>query len=273
MLAGDRARELVEARFGAAVGGIDRDVGLAVELLAAGEDATQVVHGFAIAGHRPVVALRDNARHVLLRGRLQPDGVAGREQQVIGPRLRHEAPAGGDHAALVALEHALERAALVAAVARLAVQQEDLVQAGAGLGLDFVVELDEWHAEAPREPAAQGGLAGAAQPDERDAILAVAVLRAELAHQPLADIRELGRGQALEKLLDQRELDRLAVFLADQVVDRQVQRVRDLAQEQYRDVAAPRLELGEVALRDAGVASEEFAGHAAPGTGLAHPVA
>ena len=39
MLAGHRARELVEARFGAAVGGVDGYVGLGIQLLAAGEAA------------------------------------------------------------------------------------------------------------------------------------------------------------------------------------------------------------------------------------------
>ena len=72
---------------------------------------------------------------------------ARRKQQVEGVGLGDDAAAGGDDAALVLLEHALQRAALVAPVARLTVQQEDLVQARAGFALDLAVELDEGHAE------------------------------------------------------------------------------------------------------------------------------
>ena len=47
--------------------------------------------------HRPQVALRDHARHVLLRRRLQPDGVAVGEQDVEGRRLGDDAARRRDH--------------------------------------------------------------------------------------------------------------------------------------------------------------------------------
>jgi hypothetical protein len=72
----------------------------------------------------------------------------------------------------VVLGDAEQRAALVAAVAGLPVQQQDLVHAGAGLALDLAVEFDEGHAALGRQLAAQRGLAGAAQADQRDALLA-----------------------------------------------------------------------------------------------------
>src|SRR6185295_1230137 len=47
-------------------GGVEARVGLGVERRAAGEDAAQIGHRLAALRHRPGVALRGDARHVLL---------------------------------------------------------------------------------------------------------------------------------------------------------------------------------------------------------------
>ena len=82
-----------------------------------------------------------------------------------------------------------------------------------------------------------------------------------------------GRRQPLQELQDQRKLDRLAVVLAEQVRDRQVQRLRDLPQQQHRDVAVAGLELRQVALGHARVAGQDLARHAALGPHVAHSLA
>src|SRR3712207_7392236 len=46
--------------------GVDGCVRLGVERRAAGEGAAEVFHGLLVAGHRALVALRDDPRHVLL---------------------------------------------------------------------------------------------------------------------------------------------------------------------------------------------------------------
>ena len=72
-------------------------VGLGVERGAAGQDAAQVVHRLAAGRHRPGVALRGDARHVLLGRRLQPDRRAVRRAGVEGRRLGDDAARRGDH--------------------------------------------------------------------------------------------------------------------------------------------------------------------------------
>src|SRR5690606_18194408 len=59
--------QLARDRVGVAADGVDHDVRLAVERLAFGEDRAQVVERAVVVGHGPGVALRDDARPVVLR--------------------------------------------------------------------------------------------------------------------------------------------------------------------------------------------------------------
>ena len=129
-----------------------------------------------------------------------------------------------------------------------------------------MVELDEGHAELAGEPGPERGFAAAAQTDERDSVLARTVRAAVFADELGPDPGELRRRQALEELQNQRELDRLSVVGANELIEGEVQRLGDLAQQQHRDVAAPRFELGEIALRHARIAREDLPRHPPPGT-------
>src|SRR5205814_5478641 len=149
-----------------------------------------------------------------------------------------QAAARGDDRPLVLVQHALQSAALEAPEGILAVHREHLAELGAGFLLDFAVELDERQAQAVREPAPERRLACAAQADERDA--------------PAA------RG---------------ALFFAHQVLYRDAHGARDLAQQQHRDVAAARLELGEIALGHAAGERERLPRHAVLGAPGAHALA
>src|SRR5947199_10841015 len=80
----------------------------------------------------PHVALRDDARHVLFRGSLQPDAHAAVEKHVVGGGRRDQAAAGSDHGTLVLVQHALERSLLEAAESVLPVHREHFSELGAG---------------------------------------------------------------------------------------------------------------------------------------------
>jgi len=69
------------------------------------------------------------------------------------------------------LGNAEQRTPLVAAVAGLSMEQQDFVHAGAGLALGLAVQLDEGYAALHRQLRTQRGLAGAAQANQRNALL------------------------------------------------------------------------------------------------------
>ena len=169
----------------------------------------------------------------------------------------------------VRFDDALEAAALDAPVARLPVEQEHLGQADAGLALDLAVELDERAAAVLRERRAERRLAGAAQADERDALLARRFFVAEVAHQAEHDVLEPMLGQALEEAADQPLLDG-ALAAVEQLGHGNAERARDAAQQQDRRVAFAGLELGEVALRHVRVLRQDLARHAAALARFAH---
>ena len=114
------------------------------------------------------------------------------------------------------VEDGLQHVALEPAVVVLAVQREELGQAEVRGLFDSAVELDERHAQAPRQPAADGRLAGAAQSEQGDDRLGI-----------LARQRDERRRRDLEG-------------------------ARDVGEAADRDVAAARLELHEEARRNAG---------------------
>src|SRR3954451_3075082 len=151
----DRRAQRSKARLHRLARRVDHRVRLAVERLAAGEDAAQIRHRLFVLGHRPCVALRQDPAHMLGRRCLEQYGEAGGEQQIERAGLGDEAAPGGDDAILVALDRRLEAASLEAAKGGLAVKVEDLAERQAGFALDLAVELDEWHAAALGEAAAE----------------------------------------------------------------------------------------------------------------------
>ena len=76
--------------------------------------------------------------------------------------------AGGQDHGPALVQHALQRLALQAPVVVLAVQGEDLGQGQARRLLDAAVQLHEGHAQPAGEAAPDGGLARAAQAEQRD---------------------------------------------------------------------------------------------------------
>jgi len=90
-------------------------------------------------------------------------------------------------------------------------------------------------------------------------------------------VRELApeRRLACAAQADERDAPaaRGALFFAHQVLDRDAHGARDLAQQQHRDVAAARLELGEIALGNAAGERERFPRHAVLGAPGAHALA
>src|ERR1700722_1793879 len=103
-----RFLERREALGDAAPGCVNDRVGLAVERFPPGQDAAQIFHRLGVVGHRPYIALRDDAAHVLLGRGLEPYREAGGEQQVEGAGLRDETAAGRDDGPRMALENRLE---------------------------------------------------------------------------------------------------------------------------------------------------------------------
>src|SRR5215470_11350949 len=271
-LGGHRLAQFRQALLDRLSRGVHDDVRLSVEHRAALEYAPQILHRLVVPGHGARVALRDDARHVLLGCRLQPHREARRQEKLVRPGLRNYASPGGDDGALVLLEHLLQAAALVAPVSRLPVEQEDLRQARARLALDLPVELDEGHAERLGELRAQRGLSGAAKPDERDPLQALVARVAVVTHQLQADRRELLSGKLPQELRRQVQLRGVSGVLGEELGERQSQGVRDLAQEQDRHVSLARFQLSEVALGHSRVRREQLARQSAPGARAAHPV-
>ena len=88
------------------------DFGFGARIIGAArfQDRHQISHGLAILRHRAKITLRHDPAHVLLRPRLDPDGVGVAKQQRVGFRIGDDAAGRGDHRGLVLGEHALERA-------------------------------------------------------------------------------------------------------------------------------------------------------------------
>src|SRR5436190_2074951 len=157
-------------------------VGVELELVSRLETLVLVhLHRLVVPGHGTGVTLRDHARHMLFRLGLEPYREAGREEELIGSRLRDDAAARGDHGALVFFEHPLEAAPLVAPVAGLPVKEKDLRETGARIALDLAVELDKGRAQRLGELRTERGLARTAQSDERDPLHAFVARAAVIA--------------------------------------------------------------------------------------------
>ena len=220
---------------------------------------------------RPQVALGDDTAHVLLGTGLEPDAIEAALQQVEGLALADDAAAGGHHHAVgVFLGDAHQRAALVAPVAGLAVQQQDLVHAGAGLALDLPVQLDERHAAPGGELGPERRLAGAAQTDQGDALLApLAVAQAEAGGQQRMGLLELGVVQPPQQILHAGQ--RRARRVLQQLEDGDVQGPGGGFQRVDRHVALAAFHVGQEALGQVGIGGQLLARHAPPRPPRAHP--
>src|SRR5205807_2294823 len=113
------------------------------------------------------------------------------KQQLECAGLGHEASAGREHATRVRVKCRLEGGALHAAKRFLPEHLEYLAQAHAALAFDLAIELDEGNSALGGDKPADGRLAAAAQPDQRDPVLPRRARRAELGEQKLARRREL----------------------------------------------------------------------------------
>src|SRR4030095_11787896 len=145
------------------------------------------------------------------------------------------------------LERSRKATPLDPSIAGLPVEQENLRQAHGGFAFDLAVELHEGRAVVLRERRAERAFAGAAQPDQRDALLARRLLVAEFAQQSRDDVMETVFRQSVEETPDQSLLGRARTRL-DELGHRQAECACDAAQKQHRRVALSRFELGEIAL-------------------------
>ena len=136
---------------------------LAVERLTGFQDIPELAHGFAAARHRPKVALIDDPLHVFFRRSANPDGDGVFEQQGQRFGIRGQTAAGLDDRRCVLGQHSLQALAFEAPVTRLPVQLQNLADGRSVLPFDFAVEFEERHSSMLRQPAAERGLAGAAQ--------------------------------------------------------------------------------------------------------------
>ena len=115
---------------------------------------------------RPGVAPRRAVGEHVDRG-VEPDGDRPLVEQLARARIDEHAAAGRDHPDL-AVDQARDQPPLAVAEILLAVALEHFGGGEAGGVLDRRVAVDEGQAEPLGEPAADGRLAGAHQPDEDD---------------------------------------------------------------------------------------------------------
>src|SRR5882762_4985489 len=160
--------------------GVDHGIRLAVERFTRSENFSQVIHGFYVASHRPHVALRDHACHMLLGRRLDPDRIAVEQQQLVGLRLRHDATPDAEHDIVLTADDPLETAPFDPTVPRLPIQQEDFGKGDARFALDLPIKLDKGPTQRLRKRAAESGLARAPKADERAALAAHGLVLPEL---------------------------------------------------------------------------------------------
>jgi hypothetical protein len=198
--------------------GVDLEPRLRVERTPRLQDAAQLLLRRRAAGHRPAVALADDAVPVILGPRAHPHRrrvLAEHAERVV---VADDAAARRQHAAVVLREPAPEGVGLEPAIVVLAVDAEDVGERQPGRLLDERVELEEGEPEPRREAAPDRRLARAAEAEERDP------LRRRVGPPPLGVEQHAAGGEA-EGLRERRE-----------PVD--------------GDVRAPGLELGQEARRE-----------------------
>src|SRR6266496_2071620 len=270
----EQRQQLAKALLRRLAGGVENEVRLGIERLAARQNRNEIVHGPIVVGHWAQVALLDDAPHMFLGIGLEPHGPAARGQQLERARLGDKAAAGRQHEARLALQHRFERGALVAAKHLLAEQLEQLAQADPALSLDLAVELDERHAQVRREPAAQRGLPRSAQTNQRNPLRPhVARSAGEACKQQVARRGEIRRRQPVEKLGQQQGIDRAVRPLVDELGQGHADRLRHPAQQHDGEIAGAGFELRQISLRHFGVPGEQLARHAAAAAHRAYPLA
>jgi len=147
-----------------------------------------------VIGHRPAIALCDDAGVMIFRFGRQPDGDAGTAQQGVGVGVGHQAATGGQDSRRGARQEAGQGFALQPAEVALPVQLEDLPEGKPRRLFDECIEFHERDAEPAGECRPDGALAGAPQPEQRDAQRAGTDGRRQQIEQGNAE----SRGQGLE---------------------------------------------------------------------------
>ncbi len=206
---------------------------------------------------------------------LEPDRGAVRQQFVEGGRVGDDAARRGDDHVAVDLHGLLQRAALVAAVGVGAVQVVDGAHAAAGNALDFLVEFEEGHAQLLGQHAAQCGLARAAQADQCDARVALAVAgrRAQQLACGQAHAAQVLFIAAFQQFADQQPFGAGGGHVAQQLGHGALQGLCNMVQDQHRHIARAVFEVGQVALRDIGRRRQGAPRHAPARAQAAHTLA
>ena len=171
------------------------------------------------------------------------------QKQRVGFGVRDDAAGGRDHRRIVLVDDAFEAGALVAAEGREPGHLDQIGNARAVVLLDQAVELDEGAGELIGKTPSQRRLAGAAQPDERDAPRAVGrdmpggVTFDQLGQR--GKLRDRRAGEHVEHMGHRR---RTAVRARQELDDRNVERLRDRLEDEHGRIALPAFDLREVAL-------------------------
>src|SRR6184192_3217490 len=80
----EQAQQLAQALPRRLAGGVEDEIRLGVERLAASQDRDEIVHRPIVIGHRAQIALLGDAAHMLFRSGFEPDRPARRRQQLEG---------------------------------------------------------------------------------------------------------------------------------------------------------------------------------------------
>src|SRR5665213_989099 len=164
----------------------------------------------------------------------------------------------------VLTQHLVERLAFGAAKGLLPEHVKNFGERSTGAALDLAVEFDEGDVQPFSQECAKGGLAAAAQSDQRNA-LPVAILGdgAEMRGDELAGFHQhIGR-QPFEKLCEQQEIERRFGPLLHQLRHRQPDGARDPPQQHDRTISEAGFHLRDIALRHLGLLGQCLARHAA----------
>ena len=155
------------------------ELGLRARIIGAArvENRHQIGHGGAVLRHRAKITLRHDAAHVIFRPRLDPDRMRAAKQQRVSLAARDDAAGGGDDGLRVCGDDAFERATLMAAEGGGAGHLDQIRNPRAVILFDDAIELDERPAEMFGKLLAERRFAGAAQPDQRDALRPVGLSR------------------------------------------------------------------------------------------------
>ena len=129
--------------------------------------------------------------------------------------------------------------------------------------LDLLVELDKAPADLLRQHLAEGGFAGAAQPDQRDAGKRHLCAPRRRGRRDMSlGLRDLARRRLAQEIADHGPVRR-RFACGNEVFEMRAHRVRHPAQQHDRDVALAAFELGDIAFGNAGDLCQHLARHAA----------